>query len=140
MFKWNAEKNTNAASVPQIKKVNLNGEKQEPSFEQEEPLVLLPHSFNGGEKEYLVLEDVETKLIYYMDIIDTFKLGEHTYSAMLSYESHIETPQEEIVFMRVVKDESASLGYGYEAIYDKTELDQVFDVFFARYEALEQVK
>lgn len=161
MFKWNKSSQNQTveeqAFIPQregeikIKKVGLNssyadftvhkGESQE-AFEQavqahyaeQQVQMQNPFSAQGEEKEYLVLEDTETKIIYYMDVIDTFMVQNQTYSAMFSYEAE---KKEEIILMRVEPDQEAPLGYRYVAIYDTEELNMAFDAFFMRYEAVQ---
>lgn len=89
---------------------------------------------DSEEETLAVLEDVDTGVEYYMDILDFFHLDGRNYVALFPLPERRLARNPELVLLRVVSGEGQPGSTIYESIRDKRELSRVFDAFFARYE------
>lgn len=138
MFKWKANEQQKNLSQDAREPVSLQNERPKSvrvQTPEEQSYAYASVQQASDERKYLMLEDAETKIHYYMDVVDTFMVGEKTYSAMLPYEQKKQN-KEEIVIMRIETDKASPLGYRYFSVADQKELQEAFDVFFLRYESM----
>lgn len=88
----------------------------------------------SGDNLLAVLEDVDTGLEYYLDIVDQFRLNGREYVALIPYMDKRDPRDPEFVLLRLLSGDGQNESTLYESIRDKQELQAVFDYFFSRYE------
>jgi len=111
-------KTTTATKKHDVKSFHLAPKKQESAHPEEEVAVIV---------------DLQTKAEYYMFIIDTFRIEQRSYVAMIPYEpEQVRSKKQELVILR---SQTAKNGDQlYISIRNKKELERAFDAFFRRFE------
>jgi len=89
---------------------------------------------DGEEETLAVLEDVDTGVEFYMDIIDRFALNGRNYIALFPLPDKRQTTLPELVILRVISGDGQSVNSLFESIRDRSELNAAFDAFSIRYE------
>lgn len=109
-----------------------NSRRLPPAAEQQMAAAIVAR--DGEEETLAVLEDVDTGVEFYMDIIDRFALNGRNYIALFPLPDKRQTTLPELVILRVISGDGQSVNSLFESIRDRSELNAAFDAFSIRYE------
>lgn len=95
---------------------------------------------SGSPERLFVLQDLDTGMEFYLDMLDQFALDGRQYVAFFPMMDKRQTRSPQLVLLRLIQGNGEPGNTQYESIRNRKELQKVFDEFFLRYErSLRQV-